>query len=360
MKRLLPVSIIICVALASCGSGGSSAVNEKEKQTTLTDLQQDRLSGKVLSVRQRVYWALEKFGRMEKGKLQNLPVQDYLKVYDDDGYLMEEIHYDATDKVVSRKVITYGQKHLMAQEENYKENTLSERIMYTYDEKNRLMKKEKFDGAGKTKEWIQYLYGSNGLVEDEDWYKADGALNCKFIHEYDNDLQLKEKRKYWGGGSLAQREYFYYDNGNLSETVSEKHKDKLPTFDYRYVFAAYDSYGDYGERTQYNEDGDVLQTTKQTFNNLGHLTEYYTITVKQVPMKIEIAAMEESEEEVEDLDTGDEIMTAIEEYAGQAYEYAYDEQNNWVQRITYKLSGNDIDELKRERQFYYERIIGYK
>ena len=361
MKKLLPV-IIACMALVACGGGSgsggggnnnNSVTNEKAKKLPLTDLQQERLSDKVVSVRQRVYWAVEKFGRIDKGKLQNLPVQDYLKVYDNEGYLIEETHYDVSEKVVSYKKINYNAAHKITMEETYKESLLSERIVYTYDDNNRLVKKEKFDGEGKIKEWMQYTYGKNNLVEDEDWYKADGALNCKYIHVYDNAQRLTEKQKYWGGGSLAQKEYYYYENtgSNLKETASEKFKNKESSFDYRFVFNDYNSFGDYGEKKQYNEDGDEIAITTNTYNNLGHLTESTVITIKTVNAPT-------STEDDTETETDNTSITKLEQ-TGQAYEYGYDSSNNWTQKVTYKISGND-DSFKKDRQFYYERIIKYK
>jgi len=359
MKKLLPLIIIACIAPASCGDDATT--NEKVEKSSLNDWQKERLSGKVNSVRQRVYWALEKFGRIEKGKLQNMPAQDYLKIYDDEGYLIEETHYDASDKVVSRNVISYGPTHLITLEEIYKETALSERIVYTYDDNNRLVKKEKFDGEGKIKEWMQYIYGKNSLVEDEDWYKADGNLNCKYIHKYDNILRLVEKEKYWGGGSLAQKEYYYYEDNNKdsrwSEIVSEKYKNKESSFDYRFVFKNYNSYNDFGEKIQYNEDGEDVLAIVQTFNNLGHQTEYGTIVKKNVNIPIEILPDEEDKDAAAEM--GESTITTV-EYNGQSYEYVYDERDNWIQKITYKVTGDDTAETKRDRQFYYERIITYK
>jgi len=357
MKKLFPLIIIACMALGSCENSASG--EKKVEQLPLNDLQKDRLSGKVTSVRQRVYWALEKFGRMDKGKLQNMSSQDYLRVYNDDGYLIEATHYDASNKVVSSRKIEYNAARLITVEEIYKESALSERVVYTYDDDNRLIKKEKFNNEGKIKEWEQYLYGKNGLVQDEDWYKGDGTLSCKYVYIYDDALRVTEKQKYWGGGSLAQKEYYYYDTatGFLSETASEKYKNKEASFDYRYVFGNYNSFGDWCKRAQYNEDGDEIGTSKNTYNNLGHLTEFYTIVVKEI--KVESAAMAEDDEAAEELDTSPlSVFTA--ERSGQAYEYTYDEQHHWVQSITYNISGDDLAEAARERQFYYERIITYK
>ena len=135
--------------------------------------------------------------------------------------------------------------------------------------------------------------------------------------------------------------------------------NKESAFDYRFVFSKYNAYGDWGEKIQYNEYGDKVSTILNTYNNLGHLTELFTIVVKEVKIGETTTADEDSEEE-EEVEVPGELTISVTEGSGQAYEYVYDEHNNWIQKITYKISGNDIAETGRDRQFYYERVITYK
>jgi hypothetical protein len=370
VKRALSMLIICSALFSSCGGGGGNNQNGTTGAGTgaggekkpANDLQREHLSGNVTSVRQRVYWALEKFGRMDKGKLQNLPAHDFLKLYDKDGFLIEETHYDVNDKIVSNKKIEYGKAHRIDKEEFYKGEALDEYIVYTYDEKSRLVKKEKFDGSGKIKEWNEYIYSpETGLLLDEDLYKANGDLSTKFVHVYDKSL-LIEKQKYWGGGTLAQKEHFCYNpSGQLFETSVEKYSNKQASFVSRTRYEDYNSFGDYMLKTEYDEKGEEKSKIYYSYDPYGNLKESIVGVIKITTQTVTTPADEFYE-------GGDEgyfepevyqEQTRTEQQSGNAYTYEYDDHKNWTQKITYKINDSNAPE-ERTRQFYYERVIGYK
>lgn len=367
MKRILSI-LTISIALFSCGgegdnqqTGGTGTAGAGKEQSN--DLQKECLSGDVVSVRQRVYWALEKFGRMDKGKLQNMSAQDYLKRYDSDGFLIEQIHYDVNDKIVSSRKIEYGEAHRITKEEFYKGETLDEYVVYTYDENNRLDKKEKFNAAGQTKGWTTYIYyPKTGLLQDEDLFKANGERQTKHVHIYDEDGRLTELQKYWGGGSPAQRERFSYADGNLSETLIEKYANKQYSFAGRTAYEGYNSFG-YTLKTEYDDNGDVKSHTSYSYDSYGNLKEVVTTTFKKeiITVDIEEQSIEENSDEGDEFVYEEETaeiqpeVVITEQRAGGANTYEYDEQNNWTQKITYKIT-----DAEKVRQFYYDRVITYK
>jgi len=358
MKKVFSVFAISCVLCAACGGGGGKNNAAKvEVPTGINDLQKERLSGNVESVRQRVYWALEKFGRMSKGKLQNMSAQDYLKIYDEDGFLTEEIHYDASDKEVSRKKIEYGNKRLVTKEEFYKDATLTESIVYTYNDANQLVKKEKIGSNGQVKEWSQYTY-KNGWLEDEDLFKSDGTLTTKFVHVYKGG-QLVERQKYWSGGSLAQKEYYQYNsNGQLEELFAEKYNNKIPSFERRIIYYDYNSWGDNESRIEYDEKGNEKIKIRDSYDAYGNLLESISTTLKLLDTA---AATEENDESEDEDEEEEEVVVQFKELqAGNAYTYEYDEQKNWTQKITYKITTTGSGEQERTRQFYYDRVITYR
>ncbi len=380
MKKAVFTLIICSTIFASCGGGGEqqqqanetggTAVAESKKKPD-NDLQKEHLSGNVVSVRQRVYWALEKFGRLDKGKLQNLPNHDFLKVYDKDGYLIEETHYDVNDKVVSNKKIEYGKSHRISKEEFYKGDSLDEYIVYTYDDNGKLTKKEKFGANGKIKESNGYIYYPDGLLQDEDLFKANGELSCKFVYIYDNS-KLVEKQKYWGGGTLAQKEYFTYNaNGNLSGVTVEKYNNKIASFVSRTGYEGYNLFGDYLAKTSYDEQGEEKSKTYYVYDPQGNLTEAIIKTTNVIVKMVEVVD-EAPIEETTGYDSIDgesvattteirleELKTQTEHQSGNTYTYEYDDNKNWIKKITYKVNDFDAPEEKT-RQFYYERVISYK
>jgi hypothetical protein len=353
MKNTASIFIISCVLCAACGGGGGKKSAAKvENPIGVSDLQKERISGKVESVRQRVYWAVEKFGRMSTGKLQNMPTQDYLRKYDKDGFLTEEIYYDASDKEVSRKKVEYGSKHLVAKEEFYKDATLTESIVYTYNDKNLLVKKEKISSEGQIKEKTEYTY-KNGLLEDEDLYK-DGKLITKHVHVY-KGTKLVERQKYWSGGSLAQKEFYQYNSdGQLEELFAEKYNDKIPSFERRIAYSAYNSWGDHESQIEYDEKGSQKVNIRYSYDTYGNLLEAISTTLKLLNTPIQVEEGNENEEKTED------IVEFLELQTGNAYTYEYDEHKNWTQKITYKITTNGNGEQEKARQFYYDRVITYR
>ncbi|GHT52366.1 hypothetical protein AGMMS49982_12420 [Bacteroidia bacterium] len=360
MKQLFFISAITCLTLASCGGKSDSG-----KEVALDpDLKKEHLNGNVESVRQRVYWCLEKFGRLEKGKRQNLSGSDYLKVFDKDGFLTEETHYNATDEVVSVRRITYTAAHQPLSETIYKGTNLDETIAYTYDINNVLTQKDKFDKDGNISESTRYTYFPDGRVMDEDLYNKAGSLTRKYVHIY-NEAHLRERAKYWGGGSLAQKEYYEYDANNfLSAVYSEKYTNKVATPEKRVEYSDYNTFGDYSLRLEYDEEGQLVAKKNYKYDAQGNLTEYIPTSItRKVNAAAEPDATAEPDVAIEADDTiesDDETYSPIEEIwvqqVGGTYTYEYDTNNNWVTKITYKIDENS----NSTRQFYYERVISYR
>ncbi|MDR3227467.1 MAG: hypothetical protein LBT56_07340 [Prevotellaceae bacterium] len=373
MKKIVFVTIISCLFLASCG-GGKKQNSEESNQTAATaaatvdnDLKKERISGSVDSLRQRLYWCLEKFGRMEKGKLQNWEQHDFLKVFDNDGFLTEEIHYTADNKITSRRKITYNNSHQLLAEEIFKGDDLTERTVYTYNANNKLAAKEKFGKDEKLKEKIEYsYYEDSGLLMDEDWYKSDGTLSLKYVHLYEDNL-LSERQKYWGGGSLAQKEYYVYDNNeNLIFYTSNKYQNKTLIFDKQIRYSGYDKSGDYYEKMIFNEAGNENEKTTYVYDVSGYLTEYLNYEKKRyepaetVTDETENTDDEETEtDEISVEETSSDLSAADEWWqikSGEAYTYENDDNGNWIQKITYKINS----ENERTRQYYFERKYHYR
>jgi hypothetical protein len=317
---------------------------------------------------------------LEKGRLQNWEQHDFLKVFDKDGFLTEEIHYTADDKITSHRKITYNNLHQALTEELFKGDDLTERTVYTYNKNNKLVSKEKFGKDEKSKEKIGYsYYEDSGLLQDEDWYKSDGTLSLKYVHLYENNL-LGERQKYWGGGSPAQKEYYRYDDdGNLITYNSYKYQNKVEVFDKLIRYSDYNSFGDYYEKMICGEEGNEKERTISIYDAHGNLTEYVN-SVKKYSEAIEVEMLVADETEATGTDTEAETEVETEEVEtqvetsdeglgsdliadewwdmkqGDVYTYENDEKGNWVQKITYKTNSAN----ERTRQYYFERTYHYR
>ncbi|GHV61976.1 hypothetical protein FACS1894195_3310 [Bacteroidia bacterium] len=369
------LALALSLTIASCGGGsGTFGTTDNSTEVKTNDWAKERLGGKVKSIRQRVYWALEKFGRMDKGKLQNIKSQDYLKEYNEDGFLTAETFFDVRDSVVSSRKITYTDAGQIEKEEYYDAHKLSTLIKYTYDNK-KLQQKEISDGSGKLKERYAYSYYDNGALMDEDKFNASNQLSQKIIHTYDAGNKLTEKQYFWGGGTLYKKETLEYKNAGIASIVTTKYQKKEEFFDGMIQYADYNSFMDYEKRYLFDKNEQKVEVNTYGYDKYGNLTLSQTNkrlkvtpaetsasennTLTQEDGGNESEGVDNESEVTEGSDDGGEPYIEEEEElwdvpTGAAYEYQYDEQNNWTQKITYK-----IDKGEPIRQFYYERVVLY-
>ncbi|MDR3236768.1 MAG: hypothetical protein LBT48_08630 [Prevotellaceae bacterium] len=375
-KQLLIAGGVICTLMAaSCGTAVTTET--PEAKISRNDLSKERLNGNVKTIRQRVYWSQEKFGRIEKGRPQKLKSQDYLKEYDEDGFLAEETFFDLRDSVISRRKITYDKPGQIVKEEVYDGLKLSSVVNYTYENET-LQQKETTDGEGKLKERYVYVYYESGLLMDEDKYNADNKLSQKTVRTYDDYNTLKEKQYYWGGGSLYKKESLQYygesdQDAVLASVTTVKYENKKPIFDGHVAYDRYNQFGDYQQRTVFDKADIPTEVHEYSYDQFGNLTEYIVrkIVIHETVKteETEDSEADESDDTVDVVETiaetevnDDELSNTGSEWdygTGDFYEYSFDEKNNWTRKITYKLT-NVTDVAKESaRQFYYDRTITY-
>jgi hypothetical protein len=362
------VSIIIFVFLL-CGCGGSSNRNSTsstadQKKFVENDLTAEGLYGNIDSIRQRVYWAVERFGRLEKGRLQNMPAQDFLKVYNSDGFLIEEVRYNSNDVAVSRKLLSRDQSNRLIGEEIYRGTTLDETVVYTFNAENQLERLERFAANGTSKGYTIYYYYEDGNLMDEDIHRADGVLTSKLVYIY-SEGKLSEKQRYWGGGAPAEKEYYQYDRQeNLEMHTIERYQNRVPTVHRIYKFTRYDAYKNNTERVTYDVNREIIEEDFYVYDEHSNLLEhnpyrYRTVTHATTP--VVSLVLEEDDYGNQEVVTQEEIVQEGEEFTertqaiGAAYTYEYDDYSNWTIKVTYKIETDDT----RTRQFYYERVIVY-
>ncbi len=366
--------IVWAVCLITLVAGSISCGSGNDNKTTLSDteiaanLKKYGIKGKVKTIRQRVYWTSEKFGRIEKGKRQNMAAQDFLQVFNENGQLIEEIHYDAKDTEVSRKVNTYD-KSLLAKEEYYNSGKLQSIIVYTYGG-NLIKQKDIQDGNGKLKERYAYSYTDLQMIQDEDKYNAAEKLVQKIVHTYEGKL-LTEQQYYTGGGTLFRRKTFSYDdNSQLISQVTYKYQNKAESFESRTTFGDYNSFGKYQVKTTYNEQDQVTEEVKYAYDmNENLVSQTVSKPLPEVAAAVPASAdnVDESynsENENSNNVAADEPESTESIYereweigSGSVFEYGYDTVQNWTKKVTYKLeekTGN------RVRQLYFERVIEYR
>ena len=114
MKKII-LAILSVLRLVSC--------KQSEKKNDLTE---ENLKGKVKSIKETPYEAVDKFGQIEKG---NVLYDDgtSFTIYNEKGNIIEENHYDSNGRLDSKYTYEYDKNNNWTQRIEYK-NTIPHRI----------------------------------------------------------------------------------------------------------------------------------------------------------------------------------------------------------------------------------------
>ena len=191
-KIILVILSVLC--LVSC--------NQSEKKNDLTE---ENLKGKVKSITENTYEAVDKFGQIEKGDV----LVDSSAVYTDDGHF--KIYNEKGNKI----------------EENYYNSNgrLYSKTTYKYDENGNIIEKNghNYDGSYK----ITYKYDEKGNNIEQNNYKYDGSFLYKYTYKYDEKGNNIEKNNYDSNGRLDSKYTYEYDkNNNWTQRI--EYKNTIP------------------------------------------------------------------------------------------------------------------------------------
>ena len=155
--------IILATLSASC--------NQSEKKNDLTE---ENLKGKVKSIKETTYKAVDKFEQIEKGDVLN----NYFNIYNEKGNKIEDNFYDS-------------------------DGNLSSKDTYEYDEK--------------------------GNKIEENWYNSDGSLDSKYTYKYDEKGNIIEENYHNSNGRLYEKHTYKYEydkNNNWTQRI--EYKNTIP------------------------------------------------------------------------------------------------------------------------------------
>lgn len=152
--------IILATLSASC--------NQSEKKNDLTE---ENLKGKVKSIKETPYEAVDKFGQIEKG---NVLYDNFIfpfTIYDEKGNKIEENHYDS-------------------------DGNLSSKDTYEYDENGNNIEKNNYDSDGRLGYKLIYKYNEKGNMIEKNNYDSNGRLDYKYTYEYDKNNNWTQRIEY--------------------------------------------------------------------------------------------------------------------------------------------------------------------
>ena len=152
MKKVLTIVLAI-FCLASC-----------EKSTQKNDLAELKLNGKVKSIREIPYEAVEKFGEVVKG--------------------------DALDRFGENLQITFNEKGNKLEKNSFNpDGSLSFKHTYKYDDKGNQIELNFFNPDDNLDFKFTYKYDDKGNEIERNSFNSDGSLFLKYTYKYTYDQQ---------------------------------------------------------------------------------------------------------------------------------------------------------------------------
>ena len=130
MEKIILV-ILSVLYLVSC--------NQSEKKNDLTE---ENLKGKVKSITENTYEAVDKFGQIEKGNVLVDSSAVYtddgrFKIYNEKGNKIEENYYNSNGRLIYKNTYKYDEKGNIIEENHYDSNgRLDSKYTYEYDKNN--------------------------------------------------------------------------------------------------------------------------------------------------------------------------------------------------------------------------------
>ena len=214
MEKII-LAILSVLRLVSC--------KQSEKKNDLTE---ENLKGKVKSIKETLYEAVDKFGQIEKGNWFN----NYFTIYDKKGNIIEENDYDSDGSLNSKTTYKYDEKGNKIEENDYdSDGRLSYKYTYKYDEKGNIIEENHYDSDGRLRSKYTYKYDKKGNMIEANFYNSDGSLSFKFTYKYDEKGNMIEVTYYDSDGSLNYKttyKYEYDKNNNWTQKI--QYRNTIP------------------------------------------------------------------------------------------------------------------------------------
>lgn len=302
MKTKLILFFILVTLISGCAD-----INKSKKN----DLAEMNLFGKVKSVKETSYEAVEKFGEIERGE-KTVGVDSYYYLFDEFGNLLKKNSYDYVGN------LKYGFEY-----------------EYEYDEKQNLTFMGVASGRDQAKNIIKYRYDDNGNRIEEIGYDPNGNVFMKMTYKYDDNGNLTEEKSYDSDSGIDSKSIYKYDaSGNKIEDNDFDSEGRISKCTYKY-----DDKGNKLEVINYFLDGSISGKATYKYDEKSNVIEEYDFNVQFTR---------------EDDKYNTEQMTTC--------QYEFDSKNNWIKKIvniTWKSdlfedddSSNTSNIIEREIEYY--------
>lgn len=243
--------------------------------------------------------------------------------------------------ITDAEVFVFDQQGYIIQGWRGDENYASEEYGYVYDDNHNLLAHEITIDNGFVTSGDYYDYNDAGqVIKHKEYslsnttyyyytYNASGQLSRKQAHDFYNKPSTAVEYTYDAAGKVIKENYFGKD-GKLSH----------------YISYTYDKAGNNIEKSTYEPNKKLIRMFKYKFNAQNLISEEQIIQEKTTTYKCQ--------------NTYDEHANLVEkkvsDYANNSsynltYRYTYDENGNWISKIT-ERNGKQTDSENRSLYYY--------
>ena len=179
MKKII-LAILSVLYLVSYGQ-------LEKKSEKKNDLTEENLKGKVKSIKETPYEAVEKFGQIEKGDMLNTYFTIFT-IYNKKGNTIEENDYNSDGSLFSKFTYKYDEKGNIIEKNDYdSDGSLNYKTTYKYDEKGNMIEANFYNSDGSLSFKLTYKYDEKGNMIEATYYNSDGRLDSKTTYKYEYD-----------------------------------------------------------------------------------------------------------------------------------------------------------------------------
>lgn len=358
MKLKLWVVIALLGSLAACKSGSTAEENDWKKM---------ELSGKVKSVTETMYEAVEGLSGIEAGAIQTEPFYSYLE-FNKSGMVVENEYLDNDYGMRVRIVSKYDKNGNRIEEASYDEDgNLDERSVFKYDKNGNMLEGVSYDLDGAELYRLSSIYDdNNNIIETSVNSSMGDDMQRKVIYKYDEKGNKTAEDMYANETVLVAASTFQYDeNDNLIETYMNyvmqndggrgvyKYDDRGNKIEE----TAYDLEGNFSGKGIYKYDGENREIEIVSFNADSSMTTevaYVYNDLGKVARQTQTRTMRVLREYgdgsgVEYISEGDKWHEMTQSYTNEYPEF--DQRGNWTKQIIY-VDGEPMMVTLREIAYY--------
>ena len=216
MKKVLTI-VLAMFCLASC-----------EKSTQKNDLAELKLNGKVKSIREIPYKAVEKFGEVVKGDA--LGFEQILQItFNEKGNKIESNSFNSDGSLSFKYTYKYDDKGNIIESNSFNpDGSLSFKYTCKYDDKGNQIESNSFNPDGNLVDKYTYKYDDKGNKIELNYFNSDGSLFLKSTSKYDDKGNEIERNSFISDVNLDDKytyKYTYDQQGNWIQQIAYKVKN---------------------------------------------------------------------------------------------------------------------------------------